>query len=288
MLAADTAVSTGGVTMVARDQDKITPLLLDDNNIAIAATGDPADTDRLTLQLVATSRRKTYEVGPIVERLDCSTKKNRRRVVSPSATSYDVERVAAAARTAIVQRMRSRHPYRVSLLIAGMGEAAASYDDTGSSTAIIAVNHALQQQLERATSQGRQHSERRRDEEDRRSEKKLASSDLVEQDTANAPPTSTSTTTTTTSSPSAAPLLFWLDEYGAMQQVPYAVHGHASTLVWSLLDRGWRPDMTREEAQALLDSCLRLLEQRFLINTSSSQFCIKCIDCTGCTRVDVQ
>ena len=77
------------------------------------------------------------------------------------------------------------------------------------------------------------------------------------------------------------PRLFWLDEYGSIQRIEYGCHGIASNFALSILDRGYRPDMTREEAVALVRDCFDQLRTRFVINSPNHPR-IKCVDCNGC------
>lgn len=83
--------------------------------------------------------------------------------------------------------------------------------------------------------------------------------------------------------------LFWLDEYGALQRVSYAAHGHASTLLWSVLDRGYSSSkkMNLDQALALLKECLAQLKTRYLISTRAP-FCVKCIDANGCRVIRLE
>lgn len=91
------------------------------------------------------------------------------------------------------------------------------------------------------------------------------------------------------------PVLYWLDEYGALQRVPYGVHGMASDLLWSILDQGYHTGMSLPDAIRLLQKCLAALRTRYLINTQQTQqdqhnnnpFCVKCIDAKGCRVIDI-
>ena len=81
------------------------------------------------------------------------------------------------------------------------------------------------------------------------------------------------------------PRLYWVDEYGSLQSVPYATHGFASNFINSILDHGFRPDMTREEALDLIKDCFAQLRVRYVINSPQPP-CIKCIDATGCRLLE--
>jgi 20S proteasome alpha/beta subunit len=90
--------------------------------------------------------------------------------------------------------------------------------------------------------------------------------------------TQQSTTTTTTI---LKPKLFWLDEYGSLQNVEYAAHGMASNFALSILDRKYNSNMSREDAIDLVQDCFQQLRKRFVINSPMPP-CVKCIDANGC------
>jgi len=77
------------------------------------------------------------------------------------------------------------------------------------------------------------------------------------------------------------PRLYWLDEYGSLQRVPYGSHGLASHFVMSILDNGYRPNMSLEDAVALMRKCFVQLQTRYVVNNSVRP-CIKCVDEYGC------
>lgn len=63
------------------------------------------------------------------------------------------------------------------------------------------------------------------------------------------------------------PRLFWLDQYGSLQKLHYGAHGYAANFLLSILDQGYRPDMTREEAIDLIKSCFQQLCVCYMIPT---------------------
>lgn len=77
------------------------------------------------------------------------------------------------------------------------------------------------------------------------------------------------------------PKLFWIDQYAALESLEYGAHGYASNFVLSILDRGFRKDMSKEDAIELMKDCFRQLRIRYLINCPEEP-CIKCIDKNGC------
>ena len=56
--------------------------------------------------------------------------------------------------------------------------------------------------------------------------------------------------------------LFWLDNGGVMYDVDYAAHGDESRLLWSLLDRNYSPELTFDDATALIRACWRAVRVR--------------------------
>jgi 20S proteasome subunit beta 4 len=74
--------------------------------------------------------------------------------------------------------------------------------------------------------------------------------------------------------------LYWLDEYGSLQNIQYGAHGHGSNFILSILDQGYRPNLTLEEATSLLRDCFQQLRTRYVINSPQPP-CIKCVDARG-------
>lgn len=164
----------------------------------------------------------------------------------PTTEGLSVDSVAHLARHQISQSLRSRGPMNVCLLIAGMSQEAMEETDTSHFT------KRLQRQVQQATN--------------------------AQVETA---PSRRSTTTT-----DQQPRLFWLDQYGSLQKLHYGAHGYAANFLLSILDQGYRPDMTREEAIDLIKSCFQQLRVRYIINSPQPP-CIKCIDADGCHLIDV-
>jgi hypothetical protein len=88
----------------------------------------------------------------------------------------------------------------------------------------------------------------------------------------------------TTSNPHLAPKLFWLDQYGSLQNMKYAAHGYGSNFAYSILDQGYNESMSRREAAALICECFEQLRLRYVINSPRPPR-IKCIDRHGVTEV---
>ncbi|XP_060948662.1 proteasome subunit beta type-2 [Limanda limanda] len=75
------------------------------------------------------------------------------------------------------------------------------------------------------------------------------------------------------------PGLFYMDYLSALAKAPFAAHGYGAFLTLSILDRHYRPDLTREEAMDLLKMCVQELNKRFVLNLPS--FTVRLIDKDG-------
>lgn len=84
--------------------------------------------------------------------------------------------------------------------------------------------------------------------------------------------------------PFLAPKLFWLDQYGSLQNLRYGAHGYGSNFALSVLDQRYRPDMTRQEAVDLIRECFEQLRQRYVMNSPKPPR-IKCVDADGVTEI---
>ncbi|KAJ3184600.1 Proteasome subunit beta type-4 [Geranomyces variabilis] len=81
------------------------------------------------------------------------------------------------------------------------------------------------------------------------------------------------------------PELYWLDHMASMVKMPFAAQGYASYFCMSTMDRYWKPDMTLEEAKALMQKCIDELKIRFI--ASLPQFTIKIVDKDGIRDVQL-
>lgn len=66
--------------------------------------------------------------------------------------------------------------------------------------------------------------------------------------------------------------LYFMDYLGTLADVSYTAHGYGSLFALSILDRFYRPDMTREEAEELLKKCITVVQERLVINLPSFSF----------------
>lgn len=279
LLAADSSVSQS-IALTASNLDKIA-ILADpfpsgrpdraltnryaQHVIAAAAAGDAADADRLLGVLRAHAAIREFEVGVgcDVEYIDCekSTDDAQSSIAqTPSSPAgMTVESLANLARGQIATQLRSASPFRVCLLVGGMmpveDSMIATHSLSCSQSAAGSPSDLLQRQV------------------------RFASAPFLV--TPEEPPIAS-----TVSSPSAVasglvPRLYWLDEYGSLQTVPYGAHGHGANFILSILDQGYRPDLDRQQAADLLRRCFAQLRTRYVINSPEPP-CIKCIDASGC------
>uniref|UniRef100_UPI0037E93B27 proteasome subunit beta type-2 n=1 Tax=Semicossyphus pulcher TaxID=241346 RepID=UPI0037E93B27 len=75
------------------------------------------------------------------------------------------------------------------------------------------------------------------------------------------------------------PGLYYMDYLSSLAKAPFAAHGYGAFLTLSILDRHYRPDLTREEAMDLLKKCVEELSKRFILNLPS--FNVRLIDKEG-------
>ncbi|XP_035649325.1 proteasome subunit beta type-2-like [Oncorhynchus keta] len=75
------------------------------------------------------------------------------------------------------------------------------------------------------------------------------------------------------------PGLYYMDHLSALAKAPFAAHGYGAYLTLSILDRYYRPDLTRDEAVDLLKKCVEELNKRFILNLPS--FTVRLIDTEG-------
>lgn len=242
ILGADSSIaSQGSISWTASQRDKIHVMLQHQKQpiAAVAAVGDAADSDRLVGLLQAHCAIREWEagVGSDVEYLVADGAE----AVPTQRAGLSVDAVAHLARSQIAQSLRSRTRLNVCLLIAGMCPTGTTDDEAETYFA-----KRLRQQVQQATSN-------------------MNSQVALEADTLS------------TTSSSYRPHLFWLDQYGALQKLQYGVHGFAANFLLSVLDQGYRPDLTKEEAIQLMKSCFEQLKGRYIINSPFPP-CIKCID----------
>jgi hypothetical protein len=297
LLAADGSLGNAGAVLTTQNLDKIRtfPAVGCTNNdvwsntgggsaAAVAAMGDPADVDHVLRRLQRASRLSALNWQGRQHTIvyDCATgqppppqQKIGGTTISPptSAAAWTVNCLAEALRYEVYRRLRTASPIQDSaFLIAGMiSESPPNANNNRDQNAASSDISSVQRQIQNA-SQGFRNdlfvgAESGADDD---AEKMRPQRSIVDHHQWHP-----------------QPALFWLDQYyGALQKVTYGAHGHAASLLWSTLDRGWRPDLSLTDAMALLDDCLHRLQERFLFNPGSRPtFCIKCIDRHGCRRL---
>ncbi|PIN88299.1 hypothetical protein AB205_0123510 [Aquarana catesbeiana] len=75
-----------------------------------------------------------------------------------------------------------------------------------------------------------------------------------------------------------------MDHLAALAKAPFAAHGYGALLTLSILDRYYKPDLTREEAVELLKRCITELQKRFILSLPS--FTVRVIDKDGIHNLD--
>ena len=285
ILGADSSVSQSIVVTASR-VDKIAVLVdpqnmnANNNNqqhqqqcIVAAAAGDAADTDRLVGLLAASATMAEYEasVGCDVRFIDCHDNDDSDEAESSTTISSNhmtppgmtVEQVARLARSQISSRLRSSTPLRVCLLVAGLQQVPERMLPSSILVPSILLPSYASEQV--------QHQVR------------VAATGQMGPASESSTPLMT-TTKPTTRDTRLEPRLYWLDEYGSIQSLLYGAHGHGSNFALSILDQGYRPDLTRDQAVALMRDCFAQLRTRYVINAPQPP-CIKCVDSSGCRVV---
>jgi len=302
LLGADSSVSQN-IALTASNIDKIIPLIdplqetLSDGKttkqwqrqqtIVAAAAGDAANSDDILGLLKAYGVIEEYKnYGSDVRWVTASTDANDEvsYFMNDNNESLDVRSMAHFARRNIWERLRSRSPLRICLLIAGMmwvDSDAISDDDNNNfrendiicnkkkeGAQAIADNDAfasqkVQAQIQRATTNN----------------KKTVRLTIKAEDK--------SVNILDTNLGHYQPKLYWLDEYGSLQKLPYGVHGHGSNFLLSVLDQSYKKNMSRLEALDLMKKCFQELRKRYVINSPKDP-CIKFVDSRGIRSVQMR
>eukprot|EP00986_Skeletonema_menzelii_P017995 scaffold23669_cov119-Skeletonema_menzelii.AAC.2 len=284
MMGADTSSSGGGgISLTSSNIDKLAVihdggnhvLLHGDNDIdkqnrrrsleqqaiVVGFAGDAADADRLAGTLKIHTQVREYEAG-IGNDIICtfdgeSSATSNAALGSISPAGLDAESIAYFARKEIATKMRSRQPLQLCLLVGGLVRCASSGTSSGASS----FSDRVQKQVSAASSAYRQSSESNNV--DKKQDDAINSSSVQR-----AQPSLLS------------PKLFWLDQYGSLQNLSYGCHGFGSNFALSVLDQRYQKGMSRSEAQELIMECFEQLRQRYLINSPQPPR-IKCIDAFG-------
>jgi 20S proteasome alpha/beta subunit len=284
LIGADSSVSQS-IALTASNLDKIAvlvePFTFDDprprpigaqQTIVAAAAGDAADADRMVAMLQSQATLQEYQasVGCDVDFIsfdDEEQKENDHETGSlphvldqQQSAGLTVEAMAHLARGQISRSLRTSSRMNVCLLIAGMMPVVGA---TGESPLAFSVSDRIQRQVREAWTS--------------KSKSSTATATVA------VTPVDTSPKEKTFKFPTVSlqPRLYWLDEYGSLQRVQYGAHGYGSNFLLSLLDQGYRTNMSREEAVKLMGECFQQLRTRYVINSPQPP-CIKCVDARGC------
>eukprot|EP00794_Sanderia_malayensis_P004610 gene4610-5216_t len=80
------------------------------------------------------------------------------------------------------------------------------------------------------------------------------------------------------------PALYHLDYLGALAKSPFTAHGYGSFFSMSIMDRYYKPGLSKKEAMALLQKVIDEVQKRFIVAMPS--FTIKLIDKDGIHELD--
>merc|ERR1712059_118535 len=78
--------------------------------------------------------------------------------------------------------------------------------------------------------------------------------------------------------------LYTADYLASMVKVPFASHGYGGFFTSALLDRHYKSSMTKEEAYALLQDCVKEIQERLVINLPNFQ--VTLVDKNGISKMD--
>jgi 20S proteasome alpha/beta subunit len=226
--------------------------------IAVAYAGESADCERLISNLSIHASQMEYESGIGCDVHHLFHNSRDKQIVSPMA-GIDAEAVAHFARDQIAKSLRTKDRMSACVLIGGM---VPSYGERSSSYEVASFTDRIQAQIQAATAPFVPSANAKGSTTEPESRKELKDElDGMKYE----------------------PKLFWLDEYGSLQNIKYASHGLGSNFVLSILDRNYQKDLSRDDAVQLIRDCFEQLRMRYVINSPEAP-CIKCIDCNGCKQ----
>ena len=221
---------------------------------------------------------KEYEAG-IGNDVECvfdgqleSLKSTATKLGAISPAGLDAESVAYLSRNEIASRMRSSQPLQICLLVGGMVRC----NYPARAAPAVEVEQRVQKQILAGSVAYKSKSNNQAiDEKD-----DVSTSTII-----NRPDSPRSSALdvefeSPSINPFLTPKLFWLDQYGSLQNMPYAAHGYGSNFAYSIIDQRYRNDMSRKEAVDLIRECFEQLRQRYVINNPCPPR-IKCIDISG-------
>lgn len=244
--------------------------------IAVGFAGDAADADRLMGILKTHAQVREYEAGigndvtcVFDGQIDSSESMSTLGVISTAG--LDAEATANLSRTEIASRMRSRQPLQLCLLVGGMVRC----NNPAHALSKVEAGHRVQKQISAGSAAYNSKGHNPTDEND---------TTIINRKSPSSVQAALNEDEWKASNPYLVPKLFWLDQYGSLQNMRYAAHGHGSNFAFSVLDQRYRNDMSRQEAVDLIRECFDQLRQRYVINSPRPPR-IKCIDTIGVTDV---
>lgn len=279
MVGADSS-SSSSITITSKTMDKI-KVLVDplptsgrytgssdtthqQQAILAMAAGDIADGERLLDRLRSHAIISEYEsgIGCDVECVyDGRSFKGHQQC--HSIPGLDAGSIAHLAREEISSSLRSRNRLSVCMFIAGMVRSNSCISHSSGEVSLPSMSTRIQTQVRVAT-------------------EPYTSSLLHEK---KVPPSRAFIDTSSVEEiPSTIlkPKLFWIDEYGAIQDISYGSHGYGSNFALSILDREYFPHISKQESAQLIRHCFDQLRERYVINNPNPPT-IKCIDSKGCS-----
>eukprot|EP00275_Glaucocystis_incrassata_P001771 EC123915.1.p1 GENE.EC123915.1~~EC123915.1.p1 ORF type:complete len:222 (+),score=47.43 EC123915.1:76-666(+) len=76
--------------------------------------------------------------------------------------------------------------------------------------------------------------------------------------------------------PTEGPALYYMDYLASMQKMEKSAHGYGSYFALSILDRKYRPGLSLEEGLDLMNTCIKEIQLRLVLN--NPKFIIKIVD----------
>jgi 20S proteasome alpha/beta subunit len=268
--------------------------------IVAAVAGDAPDADRLVGTLAAHAAIREYEagVGCDVDFVDCrdanrtdaaamarydsatSDRDLAPSIGAPAPGGLSVHDAAHLARHLIASRLRSSAPLKVCLLVAGMVPIR-TIPEEGS---YVQRRQSLPRLIVPSTSAEASTSRAVQGSQSERVQQQVRGATMPIGGPVKSDPIQLADIDTSRQLLRLEPRLFWLDEYGSIQRLAYGAHGFGSNFALSILDEGYRSDLTKERAIELMRSCFDQLRLRYVINSPQPP-CIKCVDRHGCHLV---
>jgi hypothetical protein len=236
-------------------------------------TFEPAD--RLVGTLRAHAQIREFEAG-IGDDVVCVfdgryrySKQSKSMFDSFPTSGLDSEAAAHLARNEIASKLRTRQPLQLCLLVGGMVRCCNK--SLTPSKSQIQIESSFSERVQKQVITGSQTYNMKRKGNELVQNKQSDSLPLSDDDRSEI-------------NPLLRPKLFWIDQYGSLQNLRYGSHGFGSNFALSILDQRYRSYLSREEAISLIQECFRQLRQRYVINSPNNPR-IKCVDVYGVREI---